>query len=127
MRSRYARQSEACTWTTRVASGAGVDAASSALGTVMMAPVRSRFMLLPSNAPALLLNSATSIWSSVTVAGFVSAAIFDSVSPRLTAYPAPAATAGAAGAAVLATGAGLGAGEVAAPRTGVTGSTGACT
>jgi hypothetical protein len=37
-------------------------------------------MLLPSNAPALLLNSATSIWSSVTDGGFTSFAIFDSVS-----------------------------------------------
>ncbi len=50
----------------------------------MIAPVRSRFMFLPSNASALLLNSATSIWSSVTVDGLFSFAIFDSVSPRFT-------------------------------------------
>ena len=83
-RSRYARQSDACTRTVFAASLAGVAAASSADGTVRIAPVRSRFMLLPSNASAFDLNSATSICSSDTDVGLVSPAIFDSVSPRLT-------------------------------------------
>ena len=42
-----------------------------ALGIVRIAPVRSRFMLLPSNAFALRLNNATSICSSVTVGRLV--------------------------------------------------------
>ena len=67
-----------------VASGAAVVPTSSALGIVMMAPARSRFMFLPSNASALFLKSATSIWSSVAVEGRFSFAIFDSVSPRFT-------------------------------------------
>ena len=89
----------------------------------MIAPVRRRFMLLPSNAPALLLNNATSIWSSVTDAGFTSFAILESVSPRLTVTPSPAAAVGCAAAAGAAA---VGAGAVRAPRAGVTGSTGAC-
>ena len=50
----------------------------------MIAPVRSRFMFLPSNALSFDLNIATSICSSVTLDGRYSFAIFDSVSPRLT-------------------------------------------
>lgn len=70
-RSRYERQSLACTCTVRVASCGGPELAvtSAALGIVMIAPRRRRFMLLPSNALALLLKSATSIWSSVAVSG----------------------------------------------------------
>jgi hypothetical protein len=94
----------------------------------MMAPLRSRFMLLPSNAPALLLNSATSIWSSVTDGGFTSLAIFDSVSPRRTWYSWPACADGALAWAEGATGAtGAGMAAVRVPRAGVTGSTGVWT
>ncbi len=49
----------------------------------MIDPERKRFML-PSKALWLDLKIATSICSSVTAAGFVSFAILDSVSPRLT-------------------------------------------
>ncbi len=126
-RSRYARQSDACTLTTLVASCGDADAASTAFGIVMIAPERSRFMLAPSNAFWLLLNSATSIWSSVTVSGLYSFAIFDSVSPRLTSYESPCAR-GAAGAAAAAAGAGCGRAAGAAPaRSGVIGSTGGVT
>ena len=129
-RSRYARQSDACTRTVRVASDDAVDDASTAFGIVMIAPERSRFMLLPSNAPWLLLNSATSIWSSVTVSGLYCAAIFDSVSPRFTEYVSPSPRGAGALAAPVAAGArAAGAACVAvagaAPvRSGVIGSTG---
>ena len=52
----------------------------------MIAPLRRRFMFLPSKASALVRNSATSIWSSVALGGLYSFAIFDSVSPRFTVY-----------------------------------------
>ena len=95
----------------------------------MIAPERSRFMLAPSNAFWLLLNSATSIWSSVTVSGLYSFAIFDSVSPRLTAYESPCAR-GAAGAAARRRGrrgAAARAAGAAPARSGVIGSTGGVT
>src|SRR5205085_6293073 len=116
--------------------------ASTAFGIVRIAPLRRRLMLLPSNALELLLNSAISIWSSVTVSGLYWPAILDSVSPFLTSYVPPsqrgagAAPVGAV-AAAAAVGAGAGAAAaccwprgatvVAAPgRTGVMGSTDDC-
>jgi hypothetical protein len=111
-----------------VASCAVTAWATSALGTVMIAPVRRRFMFSPSKAAALVLNSATSIWSRVTVAGLVLDAIFDSVSPRRTVYCSPAPAAGAGDeAAARAGAAGAALGSAAALRAGATGSTGAWT
>jgi hypothetical protein len=60
-RSRYARQSDACTRTSLVASAGCVDDASATAGTVRIVPVRRRFMFLPSNALSLARNIATSI------------------------------------------------------------------
>ena len=68
-------------------------------GTFNTAPALSRFMLSPMKAFGLLRNSATSIWSSDTLARWLPLAMRYSVSPSLTLYsPSPlGALAGATG------------------------------
>ena len=101
-------------WATmvRVASPAGMYSAWSPAGTSSTAPALRRLTLPPMKASGLLRSSATSIWSSDTLAGLACAAIFPAVSPGLTTIFWPSAEAGRSagagcGAGAWATGAGL--------------------
>ncbi len=105
------------------ASSAELALACSAEGTFMTEPALTRLILPPTNASGLLRNSATSIWSSDTLAGLTLAAILLAVSPGLTVTCRSLRASGVLVAAVgagggLATGAGLTGGFAAAGLSG---------
>ena len=81
---RKSPKSRLCAITVCVASAAPIAWACSGVGTLITAPDLMRLILLLINASGLARSSATSIWSSETVAGLVAMAILLAVSPRLT-------------------------------------------